>query len=80
MNYDIYKVLISGPWIGYSPTELANVSIIAPSVMMADGLATALMVMDAKNGKKLIESMSGFEAYLITKNMEKLVTSSFPNS
>jgi thiamine biosynthesis lipoprotein ApbE len=48
--------------------------------MMADGLATALMVMDAKNGKKLIESMSGFEAYLITKNMEKLVTSSFPNS
>jgi thiamine biosynthesis lipoprotein len=59
---------IIDPRTGISSPELASVSVVAPSVALADGLATAVMVM-GKAGLDLIENLSGCEAYAITKNV-----------
>lgn len=69
---------ILDPRTGYSAPELASVSVLAPSAMMADGLATALMVMGIKDSLDLIESLPSYEAYLITKTLNIMETSGFP--
>lgn len=58
---------IIDPRTGYSSPELASVSVLAPTVALADGLATAIMVM-GKAGLQLIERLSGCEAYTVTKD------------
>ena len=70
---------IIDPRSGYSSPELASVSVLAPSVMLADGLATAVMVM-GKAGLDLIEQMSDCEAFAVTKNTRVLKTSGFRES
>ncbi|MBT7189667.1 MAG: FAD:protein FMN transferase, partial [Anaerolineae bacterium] len=55
---DLMSHHIIDPRSGYSSPELASVSVLAPSVMLADGLATSAMVM-GKSGLDLIEKMSG---------------------
>ncbi|MBT7075109.1 MAG: FAD:protein FMN transferase, partial [Anaerolineae bacterium] len=67
---------IIDPRRGYSSPELASVSVLAPSVMLADGLATSAMVM-GKSGLDLIEKMSGCEAIAVTKKSAVLKTSGF---
>lgn len=67
---------IIDPHRGHSPPELASASIFAPTAALADGLATAVMVMGAQ-GIHLIENMADCEAFLITKNIEVLKTSGF---
>ena len=67
---------IIDPRSGYSSLELASVSVVAPSVMLADGLATSVMVMgDA--GLDMIEQMPRCEAFAVTKNARILKTSGF---
>ena len=65
---------IIDPRSGYSSPELASVSVLAPNVMLADGLATSVMVMGVA-GLDLIEEINGYEAVMITKNAEILTTS-----
>lgn len=65
---------IIDPRCGHSSTELASVSVIAPTVALADGLATAVMVL-GKQGLELIRGLQGCEAYAITKNLDVLKTS-----
>jgi thiamine biosynthesis lipoprotein len=67
---------IVDPHCGHSPLELASASIFAPTAALADGLATAVMVMGAQ-GIHLIENMADCEAFLITKKIEVLKTSGF---
>jgi FAD:protein FMN transferase len=55
------------PQTGYSPTELANVSVLAPSAMEADALSTAVFVLGLKKGKALIESLPEVDAFFVTK-------------
>ena len=67
---------IIDPRNGYSPPELSSVSVAAPTVAFADGLATAVMVM-GQAGLQLIERLSGCEAYAVTKDTVVLKTSGF---
>jgi FAD:protein FMN transferase len=71
---------IVDPRTGYSSTELSSVSVLAPNVMLADALATTLMVMDAKAGISLIERLSNCEAILISKSLKMNRTSGFPKN
>jgi len=67
---------IIDPRIGHSSPELASVSVTAPTAALADGLATAVMVM-GKAGLGVIEQMAGYEAFAVTKDLTELKTSGF---
>jgi FAD:protein FMN transferase len=61
---------IIDPRSGFSPPELASCTVTAPTVALADGLATALMVLGREDGLALIKGMDGCEAYLVDKGMQ----------
>jgi thiamine biosynthesis lipoprotein len=61
---------IIDPRSGFSPPELASCTVTAPTVALADGLATALMVLGREDGLALIEGMDGCEAYLVDKGLQ----------
>lgn len=65
------------PQSGFSPQELASCTITAPNVALADGLATAVMVLGKDDGFDLIESMDGCEGYIVDKNLNNLNTTGF---
>lgn len=64
---DLSQHHILDPRTGYSAPEFASVTVIAPSAMLADGLATAVMVM-GEDGLALVEHMAGCEALAVTKD------------
>lgn len=70
---------IIDPRTGYSSTQLASATVLAPSAVQADGFATTLMVMNSQEGLTLIEELTGIEAYLVTKELEIFCTSGFPS-
>lgn len=52
--------------------NLASVTIVAPNCMLADALATAVLVMGTEKGLKFIESLDNVEGYLIKRiDLEK---------
>ncbi len=59
---------ILDPRGGWSPAEVASATVSADRCMTADALATALVVMGVEDGLRLIESLPGTEAYLVSKN------------
>jgi thiamine biosynthesis lipoprotein len=67
---------ILDPSSGVSSRELASASVFAPSAALADGLATALMVMGT-SGLQVLEYLPGCQAYLVTKDMQVLTTPGF---
>ena len=67
---------IIDPHSGHSSPELASASVTAPTVTLADGLATAVMVM-GQAGIDMIENLSVCEAYAVTKDTVVLKTSGF---
>jgi thiamine biosynthesis lipoprotein len=67
---------ILDPRRGYSPPELASTTLLAPTAAMADGLATAVMVI-GKGGLQLIERLPDCEAYVVTKDGAVIKTSGF---
>ena len=75
-NYRNYKLTPSGRvWHSISPvtgrpaiTTVLSATVIAPSAMEADALATACMVMDPKAALTMIEGMEGAEALLVEDN------------
>ncbi len=68
---------IIDPRSGFSPPELASCTVTAPNVALADGLATALMVLGKKDAFDLLEPMEGCEAYMVDKNLKHSNTSGF---
>ncbi len=52
--------------------NMASVTILAPSCMLADAMATAIMVMGAKKGLEWVESKPGVEAFIITHDGKEL--------
>ena len=60
---------IINPATGFSPPELSSSSILAPTVAMADGLATATMVMGPEKSIALLDSLSDCEGFLIGKDL-----------
>ena len=69
---------IFDPCTASSPTELASVSIAAPTAMQADGLSTAVLVMGLTQGARLIESMPRTDALFVLKDGRTLATDGFP--
>lgn len=55
-------------------SEVLSATVIAPSTMTADALATALMAMSREAGMEMIEAMEGVEAMLVTAGADGLST------
>ena len=77
---DFSRNHIFDPHTGDSPRELASVSIVAPSGMLADGLSTAAMVLGAEQTLALTERIPGVDALLILKSGKTLRSPGFPQS
>jgi thiamine biosynthesis lipoprotein len=61
--------------------ELASVTILAPTCMLADALATTSMVLGPEDALQLVEEAEGVECLLVIREGDKLVTrqsSGFP--
>lgn len=68
---------IIDPRTGISPPELASATVTAPTVALADGLATAAMVMGPDRSLALLESIPGCEGMFISKDLHRVQTSGF---
>lgn len=68
---------ILNPRTGQSSPELASCTITAPSGVLADGLATACMVVGPDNAIDLLASFPGCEGYFIDKDLSVRKTSGF---
>ena len=66
------------PRTGISPTELASVSVVAPTAMAADALSTALFVLGPARGLDLIGQTPGADAFLVLKDGRTRATGGFP--
>ena len=70
------------PKTGYpADNNVVSATVIADNCMDADALATALNVMDVKEGKALVESLDGIEAFWIMKekgHLRSVATSGMP--
>ena len=75
--FDAEKIFhhIANPKTGFSPVLNSSASVIAPTTMEADALATALMIMASDYGIPFISILSGREALIITRE-GKLIRSS----
>lgn len=69
---------IIDPRTGRSPLELASATVAAPSVALADGLATAAMVLGPDKAVAMLEARESCEGLLIGKDLRRYKTSGFP--
>ncbi|HEY5653528.1 MAG TPA: FAD:protein FMN transferase [Pontiella sp.] len=76
-NGVIYSHIID-PRSGYAVlSNTASVTVIAPSCMDADGIATALFVMGVKDGSTWIENVSGVEAMFLLRDENGEISEKF---
>jgi thiamine biosynthesis lipoprotein len=68
------------PRTGQSPTELASVSIAAPTAMMADALSTAVFVLGTGKGLALVGATPGADALVMLKDGRTMATRGFPQT
>ena len=64
---DFSKNHIFDPRTGDSPSELASVSVAAPSAMQADAFSTAAMVLGVDRAVALIATLADVDALLVLK-------------
>jgi len=64
------------PRTGRSPTEMASATVIAPTAVLADALATAAFVLGPRRGRRLLEA-HGVEGVFITRTMALEGTAGF---
>ena len=69
---------IFDPASGVSPTELASVTVAAPTGIMADGLSSAFMVMGSDKALALARQLQDVDTMLIRKNGTVVKTENFP--
>jgi len=69
---------IFDPATGDSPPELASVTVVAPTGILADGLSTAFMVMGADKALAMTAQLQGVDVMLINKNGSVRKTPRFP--
>lgn len=69
---------IVDPRVGLSPTELASVSIVAPTAVEADALSTAVLVLGRDAGLRWLASRAGVDALLVDKHGRVTKTPGFP--
>jgi thiamine biosynthesis lipoprotein len=59
---------------GRSPDVCAGVTVVAPSTMAADVLATAAFVLGPEGGRGLIERLSGVECVIVTRDGRRVTS------
>jgi thiamine biosynthesis lipoprotein len=69
---------ILDPSTGHPARRSTSATVIAPSAVDADALATGLFVMGPEKGLELAERLPGVEALLITPDLSVHTTSGFP--
>lgn len=69
---------IIDPRTGASPSELASVTVLAPTAAAADALSTAVMVLGSKAGLALVNQLPDVAALLVTKEMNVIHSVNFP--
>jgi thiamine biosynthesis lipoprotein len=74
---DLRNHHILDPRKGFSPPELASTTVTAPSVALADGLATASMVLGHEKAIELLQQFAGCEGLFIDKQLNAYKTSGF---
>ena len=77
---DFSKHHIVDPHTGTSPTELAAVSVLAPSGLLADGVSTACMVLGVKKSLALAASLPDVDVLCITKAGVMYRSQGFPQA
>lgn len=75
---DFSRHHILDPRTGTSPPELASVTVVAPSAMLADGLSTAMMVMGADRALQLASRLDNVDVMLIDKAGVQSQSPGFP--
>lgn len=70
---------IFDPAIGDSPDELASVTVLAPSALLADGLSTTFMVMGWERAQALAAPMPAVDLMAIDKQGREKRTAGFPS-
>lgn len=68
---------IIDPRTGSSPPELASATVTAPTVALADGLATAAMVLGPEKSLAVMESLPDCEGFFIDKDLKHYPTAGF---
>lgn len=76
---DFSKNHIFDPRTGQSPSEVASVSILAPTAMQADALSTAAMVIRPESTLAWIESLGNVDAFFVLKDGRTHRTRGFPH-
>lgn len=76
---DLSSHHILDPRTGFSPPDFSSVSVSAPSAALADGLATAVMVL-GEEGIDLIESQADCEVFVVHKDGRIRKTAGFPET
>lgn len=75
---DNSKHHIINPQTGFSPPELASVTVLAPNAMAADAISTAVLVLGLENGLKFINQLPDVDALLVSKEKEIYLSANFP--
>ena len=71
---DLSQHHILDPRSGYSAPELASATVIAPSAMQADALATAVMVLGPVAGQAFMRHFPTSESIMVSKDLEIVQT------
>jgi len=69
---------IFDPASGDSPTELASVTVVAPTALEADGLSTAFMVMGWERAQALATQLQAVDLMVVDKQGRSRRTAGFP--
>jgi len=75
---DFMQHHIFDPATGNSLQELASVTVLAPSALLADGLSTAFMVMGARKSHALAARLDGVDLMTINKRGVVWKSQGFP--
>jgi thiamine biosynthesis lipoprotein len=68
---------IIDPHLGRPATGLASLTLVGPSLALADAYATAAVAMGPARARDWTESLPGYEAYAITENGDTWQTTGF---
>ena len=68
---------IIDPHLGHPATGLASLTVVGPSLALADAYATAAFAMGPTRARDWTESLPGYEAYAITENGDTWQTTGF---
>lgn len=61
---------IIDPYTGFPVERMQSVTVVAPNATLADGLSTAIFVLGAAEGIRLVEGLEGVDAVIVSEDEE----------